>query len=77
MRILEDSFFMKRLIKEEQEYADLVKDSAEKILYLGKRDKTLTKALIEHEKKVHEKEMEILQSIPGVGEVTKTKIIIS
>ena len=51
-------------------YADLVKDSAEKILYLEKRDKALTKALIEHEKKVHEKEMEILQSIPGVGEVT-------
>ena len=51
-------------------YADLVKDSAEKILYLEKRDKALTKALIEHEKKVHDKEMEILQSIPGVGEVT-------
>lgn len=51
-------------------YADLVKDSAEKILYLEKRDKALTKALIEHEKKVHEKEMEILQSIPGVGEIT-------
>ena len=51
-------------------YADLVKDSAEKILYLEKRDKALTKALIEHEKTVHEKEMEILQSIPGVGEVT-------
>lgn len=51
-------------------YADLVKDSAAKILYLEKRDKALTKALIEHEKKVHEKEMEILQSIPGVGEVT-------
>ena len=51
-------------------YADLVKDSAEKILYLEKRDKALTKALIEHEKKAHEKEMEILQSIPGVGEIT-------
>ena len=51
-------------------YADLVKDSAEKILFLEKRDKALTKALVEHEKKVHAKEMEILQSIPGVGEIT-------
>ena len=51
-------------------YADLVKDSAEKILYLEKRDKALTKALVAHEKTVHEKEMEILQSVPGVGEIT-------
>ena len=51
-------------------YADLVKDSAQKILYLEKRDKALTKALVEHENTVHEKEMEILQSIPGVGEIT-------
>ena len=51
-------------------YADLVKDSAEKILYLEKRDKALTKALVDHEKNVHEKEMEILQSIPGVGEIS-------
>ena len=51
-------------------YADLVKDSAEKILFLEKRDKALTKALVEHENKVHAKELEILQSIPGVGEIT-------
>ena len=53
-------------------YADLVKDSAEKILYLEGRDKALTNALIEHEKKVHGKELEILLSIPGVGEITAT-----
>ena len=51
-------------------YADLVKDSAQKIQYLEKRDKALTDALAEHEKKVHAKELEILQSIPGVGEIT-------
>lgn len=51
-------------------YADLVKDSAQKILFLEDRDKALTKALVEHEKKVHGKELEILTSIPGVGEVT-------
>ena len=51
-------------------YADLVKDSAQKIQYLEKRDKALTDALVEHEKKVHAKELEILQSIPGVGEIT-------
>ena len=51
-------------------YADLVKDSAQKIQYLEKRDNALTDALVEHEKKVHAKELEILQSIPGVGEIT-------
>ena len=51
-------------------YADLVKDSAQKIQYLEKRDKALTDALVEHEKKVHAKELEILQSIPGGGEIT-------
>ena len=51
-------------------YAGLVKDSAEKILFLEKRDKALTKALVEHEKNVHAKEMEVLQSIPGIGEVS-------
>ena len=51
-------------------YADLVKDSAQKILFLEDREKALTKALVEHEKKVHGKELEILQSIPGVGEIT-------
>lgn len=51
-------------------YADLVKDSAQKILFLEDRDKALTKALVEHEKKVHGKELEILTSIPGVGEIT-------
>lgn len=45
-------------------------DSAQKILFLENRDKTLTKALVEHEKKVHAKHLEILQSIPGVGEIT-------
>ena len=51
-------------------YADLDKDSAQKIQYLEKRDKALTDDLVEHEKKVHAKELEILQSIPGVGEIT-------
>ncbi|MBO8436842.1 MAG: IS110 family transposase [Spirochaetes bacterium] len=51
-------------------YADLVKDSAQKIIFLENREKALTKALIDHEKKVHAKELEILQSIPGVGEIT-------
>ena len=51
-------------------YADLVRDSTQKIQYLEKRDKALTDALVEHEKKVHAKELEILQSIPGVGEIT-------
>lgn len=50
--------------------ADLVKDSAEKIAYLEKRDKALTEALIAHEKKVHAKEIEILTSFPGIGDVT-------
>lgn len=50
--------------------ADLVKDSAQKIVYLENRDKVLTDALIAHENKVHAKEMEILTSFPGIGETT-------
>ncbi len=51
-------------------YADLVRDSAEEILFLEKREKSLNKALAAHELRVHKKEMEILLSIPGVEEET-------
>ena len=48
----------------------MVKDSAEKLIHLNARDKKLTEALYSHELEVHFKEIDILTSIPGIGETT-------
>lgn len=48
----------------------LVKDSAKKIIELQTRDDELTKALLSHENEIHKTEMEILCSIPGIGDTT-------
>lgn len=51
-------------------FADLVKDSAKKIITLNSRIGKLTEALVEHEKEFHKAEIEILTSMPGIGDVT-------
>ncbi len=50
--------------------SDMVKDSAEKVLYLNKRENKITETLYAHEMEVHAKEIEILTSIPGIGNKT-------
>lgn len=50
--------------------SDMVKDSAEKLISLQKREERITDSLHEHEQKVHAKEIEILTSMPGVGKVS-------
>lgn len=50
--------------------SDMVKDSAEKIIYLNNRESKITEMLYAHEMEVHSKEIEILTSIPGVGNKT-------
>lgn len=49
---------------------DMVKDSAEKLIYLNNRESKLTDTLYAHEQEVHSKEIEILTSIPGIGDKT-------
>lgn len=51
-------------------YAELAKDSAKKIQELNCRSESLTKALVAYEKEQHKVEMEILTSMPGIGEIT-------
>ncbi|MDD3366350.1 MAG: IS110 family transposase [Sphaerochaetaceae bacterium] len=51
-------------------FADLVKDSAKKIITLNSRIGKLTEALVEHEKEFHKAEIEILTSMQGIGDVT-------
>ena len=50
--------------------SDMVKDSAGKLINLNAREKKLTEALYSHELEVHFKEIDILTSIPGIGETT-------
>ena len=50
--------------------SDMVKDSAEKLIHLNARDKKLTEALYAHEMEVHSKEIDILTSVPGIGDTT-------
>ena len=50
--------------------SDMVKDSAGKLINLNAREKKLTGALYAHELEVHSKEIDILTSIPGIGETT-------
>jgi len=50
--------------------SDMVKDSAEKLIYLNNRESKLTDTLYAHEQEVHSKEIEILTSIPGIGDKT-------
>lgn len=50
--------------------SDMVKDSAEKLVYLDNRESKLTEILYAHEQEVHSKEIEILTSIPGIGDKT-------
>lgn len=50
--------------------SDMVKDSAEKVIYLNKRESKITETLYAHEMEVHSKEIEILTSIPGIGNKT-------
>ena len=47
--------------------SDMVKDSAEKLIFLNSREKKVTETLYTHEMEVHSKEIEILTSIPGIG----------
>lgn len=50
--------------------SEIVKDSAEKLIFLKAREKRLTQTLFEHENGLHSKDIEILTSIPGIGDVT-------
>jgi transposase len=51
-------------------HAAMVRDSAKRVLASQQRDEELTEALVELEKNLHHRQMEILTSIPGIGEVT-------
>lgn len=50
--------------------SEMVKDSAEKLISLKNREKRLTQTLLKHEESLHSKDIEILKSIPGIGDVT-------
>jgi len=50
--------------------SEMVKDSAEKLISLKEREKRLTQTLLKHEESLHSKDIEILKSIPGIGDVT-------
>lgn len=55
--------------------AAMVRDSAKAVLACQQRDEDLTKALVELEKTLHKRQMEILTSIPGIGEVTASHFL--
>ncbi|MDD3997336.1 MAG: IS110 family transposase [Sphaerochaetaceae bacterium] len=55
--------------------AAMVRDSAKTVLACQQRDEELTKALVELEKALHHRQMEILTSIPGIGEVTASHFL--
>lgn len=57
-------------------YAGNVKDSAARVLFFEERLKSYTKELIKAEKKIHPQEMQILTSIPGVGEITAAHFMV-
>ena len=48
----------------------MVRDSAKNVLACQVRDEELTEALVELEKTLHNRQMEILTSIPGIGDLT-------
>ena len=50
--------------------SDMVKDSAQKLVHLNVREKKITEVLYAHEKEVHAKEIDILSSVPGIGDTT-------
>jgi transposase len=56
-------------------HAAMVRDSAKRVLASQQRDKELTEALVELEKNLHHRQMEILTSIPGIGEVTASHFL--
>jgi transposase len=55
--------------------AAMVRDSAKTVLACQQRDEELTKALVGLEKALHHRQMEILTSIPGIGEVTASHFL--
>jgi transposase len=55
--------------------AAMVRDSAKAVLACQERDEELTKALVELEQTLHHRQMEILTSIPGIGEVTASHFL--
>jgi len=56
-------------------YGPMVSDSALALLSLKKREKAVTDALLEYMNKNHNSEMEILESIPGIGQITASHFI--
>ena len=55
--------------------AAMVRDSAKAVLACQQRDEDLTKALVELENALHKRQMDILTSIPGIGEVTASHFL--
>ena len=56
-------------------YGPMVSDSAFALLSLKKREKAVTDALLEYMNKHHSTEMDILESIPGIGQITASHFI--
>ena len=56
-------------------YGPLASDSVNALLALKKREKTVTDSLLAYMNKHHRPEMDILESIPGIGQITASHFI--